>query len=139
MLAWESLVRCRAHLAFANLALRAFGPFASPQLLKGFHKTAVLKPGASEHVSFTLSAADVRIWSEATSGWTTVKGVYGVHVAAASDGKPPNPSGAWTVVVCVHVFGRLDLTPPLLPLLLSALRGVPLSSDIRLSGKFNVE
>lgn len=54
-----------------------------PKALAGFRKVA-LKAGAATRLSFSLSAADARIWSVVKQAWELVPGVYGVLVGSSS-------------------------------------------------------
>eukprot|EP00047_Mylnosiga_fluctuans_P022023 m.112178 g.112178 ORF g.112178 m.112178 type:complete len:658 (+) comp9107_c0_seq2:268-2241(+) len=63
-----------------------------PRVLRDFTKVA-LGPDACEHVMFTLSVDDVRIW---TGSWTVVPGQYGVHIGPSSSDLPL--SGSFSVV-----------------------------------------
>jgi beta-glucosidase len=53
--------------------------------LKGFAKTALLEPGASEMVSFTLNAKDLASFNTARSAWFADAGDYKVNVGASSE------------------------------------------------------
>jgi len=55
-----------------------------PFQLKGFHKTQVLAPGASETVSIQLGNRDISIWDDQEHKWAVVPGTYGVFVGASS-------------------------------------------------------
>ncbi|UOG75905.1 glycoside hydrolase family 3 C-terminal domain-containing protein [Hymenobacter tibetensis] len=48
--------------------------------LKAFAKTALLKPGQSQTLTFTLTAADLASFNTATSAWVTDAGTYHVKV-----------------------------------------------------------
>jgi beta-glucosidase len=52
--------------------------------LRAFAKTAVLAPGASETLTFRLSAADVASFDTAASAWVADAGTYTARVAGAS-------------------------------------------------------
>ncbi len=52
--------------------------------LRGFAKTALLRPGASEAVTFRLGAADVASFDPAASAWVADAGAYTVRVAGSS-------------------------------------------------------
>ena len=52
--------------------------------LKGFAKTAWLQPGASETVTFSLSAKDLASFNPVRSVWTSDAGSYGVKIGASS-------------------------------------------------------
>jgi beta-glucosidase len=55
-----------------------------PSQLKGFHKTAVLSPGASEVVVLPLRDRDVSIFDAERMQWQVVPGKFGVWVGASS-------------------------------------------------------
>jgi len=52
--------------------------------LKGFQKTAKLRPGASETVTLSLPARALSIWNVEAHQWTPVAGSFGAHVGASS-------------------------------------------------------
>lgn len=54
-----------------------------PQLLKGFSKV-LLAPQQRQTVSFTVTAADLRVWSTANGSWTLIPGLYFVRVGSSS-------------------------------------------------------
>jgi beta-glucosidase len=53
--------------------------------LKGFAKTALLKPGASELVSFTLYPKDLASFNTARASWIADAGEYEVRIGASSE------------------------------------------------------
>jgi beta-glucosidase len=53
--------------------------------LKGFAKTALLKPGASQTIAFTLTAKDLASFNTNQSAWIADAGNYSVKVAASSE------------------------------------------------------
>jgi len=55
-----------------------------PRQLKGFHKTEVLAPGATERVELTLSPRDLSVWDIDSHGWRVVQGQFLVNVGASS-------------------------------------------------------
>ena len=56
-----------------------------PLQLRGFQKTAILKPGESETVFFSISDVDLSVWkSHPQSSWEVVHGTYTVFVGASS-------------------------------------------------------
>jgi beta-glucosidase len=64
----------------------SFPPEANepPLQLKGFVKTALLQPGASQRVFFTLTGRDFSIWQVGV-GWKIIAGTYTVRVGSSSD------------------------------------------------------
>jgi beta-glucosidase len=52
--------------------------------LKGFAKTALLRPGQSQTVTFTLSAADLASFDTPTSSWIADAGTYTVKLGTSS-------------------------------------------------------
>ncbi|WP_121355686.1 glycoside hydrolase family 3 C-terminal domain-containing protein [Flavisolibacter nicotianae] len=52
--------------------------------LKGFAKTALLQPGQSQKISFTISAADLASFDTNTSSWVAEAGKYAVKIGASS-------------------------------------------------------
>ena len=52
--------------------------------LKGFAKTGLLQPGASETLRFRLGVADLASFDPSTSAWVADAGAYTVRVAATS-------------------------------------------------------
>ncbi|GAA4623609.1 glycoside hydrolase family 3 C-terminal domain-containing protein [Actinoallomurus vinaceus] len=94
------------HVAGATVAqLYAATPFtvAGVELPKkrlvGFKKTAVLKPGATEHVSLTVNAADLAVWDAKAMRSFVPNGTYRFQVGADSAGIAAAPS--------VRVTGRI--------------------------------
>ena len=55
-----------------------------PRQLKGFEKTAVLAPGASQTVTLVLDARSFSIWDVAQSAWSVVPGDFKVTVGSSS-------------------------------------------------------
>ncbi len=55
------------------------------QELKGFAKTALLKPGASQTITFTLNAKDLSSFSTTDSAWVADAGKYMVKIGASSE------------------------------------------------------
>lgn len=55
-----------------------------PRQLKGFEKTSLLSPGASQKVSFVIKERDVSIWNVSTHCWSIVTGTFDVYVGASS-------------------------------------------------------
>lgn len=53
--------------------------------LKGFAKTALLKPGESETVSFNISENDLASFYTLQSAWMAEKGKYVVEIASSSE------------------------------------------------------
>jgi beta-glucosidase len=53
--------------------------------LKGFGKTALLKPGASQTISFTLNAKDLASFNTAQSAWIADAGSYVAKIGASSE------------------------------------------------------
>ena len=61
------------------------GPLDKPEReLRAFAKTGLLAPGASETITFRLSAADVASFDPAASAWVADAGTYTVRVAGSS-------------------------------------------------------
>jgi uncharacterized membrane protein len=54
-----------------------------PRQLEGFDKVT-LAPGASANVSFTLTPAQLSVWSDSANGWTQTPGTYRVYVGDSS-------------------------------------------------------
>ncbi len=52
--------------------------------LKAFGKTALLKPGESQTLSFTVSAYELASFNEGANRWETAKGAYTVGFASSS-------------------------------------------------------
>jgi beta-glucosidase len=52
--------------------------------LRAFAKTALLEPGASETVSFTLSGRDLASFDTDRADWVAEPGTYGVKIAASA-------------------------------------------------------
>ncbi|UWE11730.1 glycoside hydrolase family 3 C-terminal domain-containing protein [Actinacidiphila bryophytorum] len=81
--------------------LYAATPFAVPgitmprQRLAGFAKTKVLGPGKSQHLSFTVKAADLAVWDAARSRQTVPAGGYRFSVGPDS----AHPAGTAKVTV----------------------------------------
>ncbi|MFI0944106.1 glycoside hydrolase family 3 C-terminal domain-containing protein [Streptomyces sp. NPDC021020] len=81
--------------------LYAATPFAVPgltlpqQRLAGFGKTKVLKPGKSQHLSFTVKAADLAVWDAAASRQTVPAGGYRFSVGPDS----AHPAGSTKVKI----------------------------------------
>ncbi|NUS11827.1 MAG: beta-glucosidase [Streptomyces sp.] len=79
--------------------LYAATPFDVPgvdmprQRLAGFAKTAVLNPGKSEHLTFTVSAADLAVWDAAGSRQKVPAGTYRFSVGPDS----AHPAGSTKV------------------------------------------
>ncbi|MCM3789701.1 glycoside hydrolase family 3 C-terminal domain-containing protein [Domibacillus indicus] len=62
------------------------GKLEKPSLeLKAFAKTAELKPGKKEKVTFELGAKDLASFSEELSAWVLEKGTYTIQVGASSE------------------------------------------------------
>ena len=55
-----------------------------PRQLKGFHKTAVLPPGASEHITIELTARDLSTWDVGSHAWAKQSGKFTVEVGESS-------------------------------------------------------
>jgi beta-glucosidase len=76
------------HVAGSDVAQVYLGdPAASgepPRQLEGFQRVS-LAPGASAHVSFTITPQDMSWWSDTANGWTQTQGSYGVYVGDSSD------------------------------------------------------
>ena len=53
--------------------------------LKAFNKTAMLKPGQSETLTFKVTADDLASFNEADSQWQTEAGTYNVQFGASVD------------------------------------------------------
>ena len=53
--------------------------------MKGFAKTALLKPGASQTVTFILNAKDLASFNTAQSAWIADAGNYVVKIGASSE------------------------------------------------------
>lgn len=53
--------------------------------LKGFGKTALLKPGASQAITFTLTAEDLASFTTSQSSWIADAGNYVVKIGASSE------------------------------------------------------
>ena len=53
--------------------------------LKGYAKTGLLQPGASETLTFRLGAADLASFDPAQAAWVADAGTYTVRVGGASD------------------------------------------------------
>ena len=68
----------QAYLTFPD------GAGEPPQLLKAFHKTKLLAPGASEKVTFTLNDRAVSIWDVGAHAWKKFSGKYTVTVGTSS-------------------------------------------------------
>jgi beta-glucosidase len=54
--------------------------------LKGFQRVT-LKPGETRRLTFTVPAADLRYWNEATNGWVQDEAAFDVWVGGSSDAK----------------------------------------------------
>ncbi|MEM9919528.1 MAG: glycoside hydrolase family 3 C-terminal domain-containing protein [Bacteroidota bacterium] len=54
------------------------------QELKGFSKTALLNPGASEVIKIVMPVADLQYWDESKNGWMLEEGTYEIKVATDS-------------------------------------------------------
>ena len=60
-----------------------------PLQLKGFDKTQVLAPGATQKLAFTLNDRALSVWDDqVTHDWKLVPGVYTVYVGHAVDNLP---------------------------------------------------
>lgn len=53
--------------------------------LKGFAKTALLQPGASQVLMFSISAKDLASFNTKQSAWVAEAGTYNVKIGASSD------------------------------------------------------
>ena len=94
------------HAAGATVAqLYAATPFSVPGVempkkrLAGFHKTAVLQPGATEHVSLTVKLADLGIWDANAMKSFVPTGTYRFQVGGDSATPAASPA--------VRVTGQL--------------------------------
>ncbi len=68
------------------------GKLAKPESeLKAFAKTALLQPGQSQTLTFTLTAADLASYNTAAEAWLTDAGAYTVRAGACSTpgNRPP--------------------------------------------------
>ena len=70
--------------------------------LRAFAKTGVLAPGASETITFRLSAADVASFDPAASAWVAAAGTYTVRVAGSSSAEGVNSTFAMSRDVIVE-------------------------------------
>jgi beta-glucosidase len=84
-------VKNTGHVSGATVAqLYAGTPFAVPGVempkkrLVGFQKTAVLRPGATEHVSLTVNVADLAVWDAQGMRSFVPDGTYRFEVGADS-------------------------------------------------------
>lgn len=68
----------QAYLTFPD------GAGEPPQLLKGFEKTTVLAPGASQKITFTLTDRMVSVWDVDTHAWKKFAGSYKATVGTSS-------------------------------------------------------
>lgn len=55
-----------------------------PQLLKGWHKTAVLRPGESEVASLSLGARALSTFDVVSDAWVARSGSYELRASASS-------------------------------------------------------
>ncbi|GAB3975915.1 glycoside hydrolase family 3 C-terminal domain-containing protein [Actinoallomurus acanthiterrae] len=99
-------VKNTRHVAGATVAqLYAATPFSVPGVempkkrLVGFKKTAVLRPGATEHVSLTVNVADLAVWDAKAMRSFVPDGTYQFQVGADSADITAAPS--------VQVTGRI--------------------------------
>ena len=53
--------------------------------LKGFAKTALLKPGASQTITFTIQPKDLSSFETARSAWVAENGEYTLKIGASSE------------------------------------------------------
>ena len=61
------------------------GTLAKPESeLKAFAKTALLAPGKSQTLTFTLTAADLAPYNTAAEAWVADAGTYQIKVGASS-------------------------------------------------------
>lgn len=54
------------------------------KLLRGFHRTSLLRVGESEKVTFKLHMKDFSVWSDQAHKWQVFPGMFGLEVAASS-------------------------------------------------------
>ena len=54
------------------------------QLLKGFHRTAVLAPGQSETVTFAVDTQSLSVFDVVSDSWIVVPGIYTLRVGSSS-------------------------------------------------------
>jgi beta-glucosidase-like glycosyl hydrolase len=94
------------HAAGATVAqLYAATPFSVPGVempkkrLAGFHKTAVLQPGATEHASLTVKLADLGVWDAKAMKSFVPSGTYQFQVGSDSATAAASPA--------VRVTGQL--------------------------------
>jgi len=55
-----------------------------PQLLRAFHKTAVLAPGANEVVVLSLATRALSWFDVVADAWAVLPGAYTLHVGSSS-------------------------------------------------------
>jgi len=72
-----------AEVAQAYVEFPSAGPDTPRRMLRGFHKTKVLEPKASEEVTFNFTMRDLSIYSVYTAGWV-LQDPARVHVGASS-------------------------------------------------------
>jgi len=55
-----------------------------PQVLKGFHKTASLAPGAKELITWVVPMRELSVWNTTAWDWEPVHGTFEVYVGSSS-------------------------------------------------------